>query len=128
MSLIYLLNLSIGTSIKKQVEGIFEIVGTPDEASWPNIDYDLRCCSLRLPTFPGRDLRTMAPRLDDRGIDLLQSFLKCNPNSRISACSAMIHPYFDSLPAEIHGLPESYSIFSLASVQLSRETSDKTTK
>lgn len=115
--------LFTGTSPKKQIEGIFEIIGTPDVASWPNIKHDLDCCSLSLPTYPGRDLKSLASRLDEAGIDLLANFLRCNPRSRISAHDALAHTYFSCLPSEVHSLADSESIFSIDSIRLAKEIS-----
>lgn len=113
--------LFTSTSPKKQIEGIFEIIGTPDVVSWPTIKSDLECCSLSMPTYPGRDLKSLAPRLDDAGIDLLANFLRCNPRSRISAHDALSHTYFSCLPSEIHLLSNSESIFSIDSIVLAKE-------
>lgn len=115
--------LFTGTSPKKQIEGIFEIIGTPDIASWPNINHDLESCSLSLPTYPGRDLKSLASRLDEAGIDLLANFLKCNPKSRISAHGALDHNYFSCLPSEVHNLTDSESIFSIDTITLVKEIS-----
>lgn len=97
----------------------------PDDNSWPSIRSDLQSCSLNLPNYPGRDLKTLAPRLEDSGIDLLKYFLKCNPRSRISAQEAMYHTYFNSLPSAIHNLSDSESIFSLSSIRLSKEITSR---
>lgn len=116
-----MLKLILGTSPQKQILGIFEITGTPDEISWPSIKYDREFRSLNIPAYPGRDLKTLVPRLEDRGIDILRSFLKCNPSYRISAQDAMSHQYFDDLPQAIHSLPDNKSIFSIPSIKLSEE-------
>lgn len=113
----------LGTSPHKQISGIFEIIGTPDEISWPSIKYDKGFRSLNIPAYPGRDLKTLVPRLEDKGIDILRSFLKCNPSYRISAQDAMSHQYFDDLPKAIHSLPDNMSIFSVPSIKLSEELS-----
>ncbi|KAI8906994.1 kinase-like domain-containing protein [Powellomyces hirtus] len=75
---------------------IFRTLGTPDEKTWSNVsalpDYK--------PTFPvwGRkDLKTVVPKLDADGIDLLSRLLTYNPAHRISAKKALVHPYFDSV-------------------------------
>ena len=113
----------LGTNSKKQIQGIFEIIGTPDDLSWPGIKYDLECCSLDIPVYPGRDLKSLAPRLDDDGIDLLRMFLKCNPLSRISSNEALLHQYFKPLPTEVHCLKDEQSIYSISSINLTPEKS-----
>lgn len=107
-----------GSSPKKQIEDIFEIIGMPDDDSWPGIKVDLETCSLSIPNYPGRDLKLLAPRLDELGIDLLSRFLECNPKSRITANEAMMHSYFNVLPPQVHSLPDHMSIFSIASIEI----------
>lgn len=108
---------NVGTNQKKQIEGIFEIIGTPDDLSWPGFKYDLECCSLDIPDFPGRDLKSLAPRLEENGLDLLRKFLKCNPLSRISSSEALLHQYFSPLPQEVHNLNDVQSIYSISSIK-----------
>lgn len=107
-----------GIEPTKQIETIFRIIGTPNENSWPGIKSDLRSNSIQPSYHRGADLRTLAPRLSSEGIDLLYNFLKCNPLSRISASEAMFHPYFNSLPAQIHDLSDLESIFSIPTIKL----------
>lgn len=115
-------SLFTGCDQKKQVQCIFEILGTPDESEWPNFKSDLIACCLDLPKYPGRDISQLAPSLVPHGIDLLKKFLKCNPNCRISANEAMKHSYFKSLPSDIQNLTDSQSIFSINSIALHRDT------
>jgi serine/threonine protein kinase len=52
------------------------------------------------PTFPkwkGIPLTEHTQNLDEVGMDLLQGMVALDPNKRISARMALLHPYFDSL-------------------------------
>lgn len=114
--------LFTGTTPEKQIKNIFEIVGTPDERTWPDIKADLKSCSMQdLPQHRGRNFKNLSPRLDDAGIDLLTKMLRCNPQSRISSRDALAHDYFGVLPERVHSLPDTESIFSLEDVQLEPE-------
>lgn len=115
--------LFLGVDQKKQIVSMFEILGTPSETDWPTIKSDLEYASINIPNYPGRDLASMAPRLDEQGIDLLKKFLKCNPNLRISSGKALRHKYFKSFPIEIYDLQDSVSIFSIPKLRLSKEVS-----
>lgn len=75
---------------------MFKVLGTPHEANWPE--------ALKLPdyktTFPkwkGVPLSEHTRGLDECGLDLLQGLVALDPNKRISARMALLHPYFDSL-------------------------------
>ena len=115
--------LFVGVDQAKQIVSMFEILGTPRETDWPTIRSDLEYASINIPNYPGRDLASMATRLDEQGIDLLKKFLKCNPNLRISSAEAMRHKYFKSFPVEIYDLHDSASIFSIPKLRLSKEVS-----
>jgi len=54
--------------------------------------------------FPGEDLRSLVPRLDDEGYDLLNRMLQINPINRISAAEALNHPYLRDVPDSIRDM------------------------
>jgi serine/threonine protein kinase len=71
-------------------------MGTPNENNWPQ--------ALKLPDFKpsfpkwkGIPLSKHAPKLDTVGLDLLNGLICLDPNKRVSARMAMLHPYFDDL-------------------------------
>ncbi|KAG0167583.1 Cyclin-dependent kinase 2 [Apophysomyces sp. BC1015] len=88
-----------GDSQIDQLFRIFRVLGTPNDKIWPGVtnlpDYN--------PFFPPWKPNTMkeilqrtndAIVLNDSGLDLLQSMLEYDPYRRISAKSAMLHPFF----------------------------------
>lgn len=117
--------LFIGTTPKKQIECIFEILGTPSESDWPGINMDLKYNDIDIPHYNGRSLTAITPRfsLDGElhGVDLLRKLLRCNPKRRISSSDSLRHKYFSSLPPEIHDLSHSESIFSLPDIKLAHD-------
>ncbi|CAG8585904.1 1871_t:CDS:2 [Acaulospora morrowiae] len=78
----------------EQLFMVFEVLGTPDEETWPGVtkfpDYN--------PNFPRwkpQKLRDFVPSLDSLGLDLLQKLFTYDTIRRISAKRALSHPYFN---------------------------------
>lgn len=72
------------------------MLGTPHDSNWPE--------AVKLPdfkpTFPkwkGVPLAEHTQYMDEVALDLLQGMVALDPNKRISARMALLHPYFDSL-------------------------------
>jgi cyclin-dependent kinase 1 len=84
-----------------EIYKIFRMLGTPDEKQWPS------CTALQdwnpaFPQWPRLSLKSVAPRLDEQGISLLEATLMYDPKARIAACEAMNHPFFDSVDKNAH--------------------------
>ena len=86
----------MGDSEIDQIFKIFKVLGTPNEQSWPE--------ALKLPdfkpTFPkwkGVPMQEYIQNLDEVGMDLLIGMTALDPNKRISARMALLHPYFDNM-------------------------------
>lgn len=77
---------------------IFQVLGTPDEQSWPGVSQlpDYKDC---FPKWRPKALSSVVPALDPAGLDLLRRLLEYDPNRRITARAALEHPYFDDLRA-----------------------------
>ncbi|CAN6444397.1 unnamed protein product [Victoria cruziana] len=84
-----------GDSELQQLLHIFRLLGTPTEEQWPGVS------SLRdwheYPQWKPQNLARAVPSLDPQGVDLLSKMLQYDPANRISAKSALDHPYFDNL-------------------------------
>lgn len=82
---------------------IFQKLGTPSEAEWPDIvslpDYK--------PTFPKwrargwANIRNTKAQVGADGIDLLENLMAYDPKARISARKAKEHPYFRDAASEL---------------------------
>jgi len=86
-----------GDSEIGQLFEIFQVLGTPNDATtWPGVSKlpDFREV---FPKFPGKKLNDVLPQLDADGVDLLQLMLRYNPADRISAKEAMRHPWFNDV-------------------------------
>lgn len=86
----------MGDSEIDQIFKIFKVLGTPNDSNWPD--------ALKLPdfkaTFPrwkGVPLSEHTSYMDEVAIDLLQGMTALDPNKRISARMALLHPYFDTM-------------------------------
>jgi len=94
-----------GASDADQLIKIFKILGTPSLATWPEIT-QLPDYKDNFPVYPGVSLKKMVRRLDPAGVDLLQRMLEYDPTKRISAESALHHPYFKDLKAQRRPRPK----------------------
>jgi serine/threonine protein kinase len=75
---------------------IFRVLGTPNEAVWPEVS-QLPDYKPSFPQWPSRNLKEVVPGLEPLGVDLLSKMLQYEPSKRISAKEALRHPYFDDL-------------------------------
>ena len=90
--------LFIGNSDVDQLFKIFAILGLPAEKDWPEnsvIPLDSFSGNGQLRRVQGAEnLRSLAPALDDQGLDLLARLLDFNTHERITVREALDHLYF----------------------------------
>lgn len=82
-----------GDSEIDQLFQIFRVLGTPDEKSWPGVS-ELSDYKSTFPNWQRSNLSKHAPQLNEDGIDLLSKLLVYKPDERITARSALQHPFF----------------------------------
>ena len=85
--------LFCGKGEVEQLYKIFGILGTPTKEVWPDFD-TLPNYQADFPKFQPKKLEEVLPQLDSNGINLLYSMLMYDPNKRITAKQALLHPYF----------------------------------
>ena len=86
----------MGDSEIDQIFKIFKVLGTPNENNWPEA---LKLSDFK-PTFPkwsAIPLSQHTSGMDEVALDLLKGLNALDPNKRISARMALLHPYFDTL-------------------------------
>ncbi|CCW64076.1 unnamed protein product [Phytomonas sp. EM1] len=77
-----------------QISKIFDILGTPTEASWPGVGKLPLWGKVNFVQRSGCGLRETLPRSSEAAINILEKLLSLDPTSRISARDAMKHPFF----------------------------------
>jgi cyclin-dependent kinase 14 len=98
-----------------QLDRIFSIRGVPNPEKWPEVRELPSYHTFRFPPYPELPwdkVDVQLSRIPDSGVLLLSHFLQLNPSERISADTAMLHPYFSSFPPQIHLLKPTESVFS----------------
>eukprot|EP00605_Chrysophyceae_sp_TOSAG23-4_P000495 GSChrysophyteH1.ASY1.ANO1.555.1 assembled CDS len=85
-----------GSSVIEQLAKIFNAIGTPTQANWPN-------CNM-LPAFVEFEARgplklgDVFSTADESTLSLLTQLLALDPLKRITAADALKHPYFSEAP------------------------------
>lgn len=85
-----------GDSEIDQLFRIFRTLTTPTEESWPGVS-SLPDYKPIFPSWKNNILAQSVKTLDAQGLDLLQKTLIYDPAIRISAKTALLHPYFEDL-------------------------------
>ena len=86
-----------GTSALDQLAKVFNVLGTPTPASWP--DYQLLPACVEFEHRAPLKLQDIFSSASDHCLDLLRRLLSLDPRRRLSAAAALEHPYFSSAPA-----------------------------
>eukprot|EP01015_Nassula_variabilis_P030145 TRINITY_DN6589_c0_g1_i15.p1 TRINITY_DN6589_c0_g1~~TRINITY_DN6589_c0_g1_i15.p1 ORF type:complete len:102 (-),score=29.47 TRINITY_DN6589_c0_g1_i15:60-365(-) len=93
--------LFTGKNEKDQLKKIFKLMGSPTEEKWPELKNLSEWNPEEFEPQEAESLKTLVPRLDDDGVDLLGKMLRCNPAERITAKNALSHPYFNDVPESL---------------------------
>ncbi|GKV45323.1 hypothetical protein SLEP1_g52428 [Rubroshorea leprosula] len=87
-----------GKSEIDQVNSIVTVLGTPTLKNWPGMSTLPGISSVTFVKQPENQLRQKFPILSEMGLDLLKGFLTYDPRRRITAKSALQHPWFSEFP------------------------------
>jgi serine/threonine protein kinase len=114
-----------GNKVEEELHLIFKYLGTPTEQTMPGVTSNGDFQALKLPMYSGESMQRLAPRLDPIGIELLEKFLRYNPQQRISARDAMMHTFFACYPSDIHLLSPLQSILDVHELSLTKDHGSK---
>lgn len=81
-----------------QIKKIFQLLGTPNEETWPGLS---SLSAFKVFNFTNQEPTTLRRRfsyLTEQGLDILSKLLTLNPKKRISTEEALRHPYFSEHP------------------------------
>ncbi|CAN6657180.1 cyclin-dependent protein kinase Pho85p [Trichomonascus vanleenenianus] len=85
-----------GTSNEDQLLKIFNVMGTPNEQTWPGVS-SLPNFHHKFPIYAPQDLRAIVPQIEPMALELLVLLLQMRPENRITARQALQHPWFADL-------------------------------
>eukprot|EP00038_Savillea_parva_P006975 m.167092 g.167092 ORF g.167092 m.167092 type:complete len:346 (+) comp12777_c0_seq1:171-1208(+) len=80
-----------GDSDVDQLHRIFQVLGTPNEDTWPGFSKYEESMK-KLPCYQPVDIVNVVPKMCEGGRDLCMSMLEMFPDRRISASQALQHP------------------------------------
>ncbi|GCF00199.1 serine/threonine protein kinase, CMGC, CDC2/CDK sub [Zygosaccharomyces mellis] len=86
-----------GTTDIDQGHVIFKLLGTPTEEQWPLARY-LPGAELTRTNYPGTLRDRFGKNLSETGLDFLKKLLALDPYKRLTAMSAIQHPFFKEEP------------------------------
>ncbi|CAO2036099.1 unnamed protein product [Urochloa humidicola] len=88
---------------QEQLCAIFDVLGTPDDTTWPWFSSTTFATVVmpKLDVQRENNLRELFPKtkLSKKGFDLLSGLLTCNPDRRLTAAAALKHPWFAKVGA-----------------------------
>ncbi|KAH1210247.1 Cell division control protein 2 [Glycine soja] len=79
---------------RDELEGIFKLLGTPTEETWPGITKLMPNLHIYCSKFDPLGLETFVTDLEPSGLNLLSMMLCLDPSKRISAEASLKHAYF----------------------------------
>ncbi|TKV90636.1 hypothetical protein SEVIR_9G042800v4 [Setaria viridis] len=84
-----------------QLCAIFDVLGTPDDGTWPWFS-STAFATVVMPELDMQrenNLRELFPesKVSKEGFEVLSGLLTCNPEKRLTAAAALKHPWFDKI-------------------------------
>lgn len=110
--------------IYNQLERIWQLLGTPNDDSWPNVTSLPHYNLSKFGIYKFKNISQWYSKLHQTSYldNLADSLLQTYPRKRITANNALKHHYFDDLPSKIYIIQDDVSIFSISGIRLVTET------
>ena len=89
-----------GSNEQDELHRIFKGLGTPTQATWPGVS-ELPEWKPDFYQYPAQSWASLVPGIDAPGIDLISQLAKPDPNQRLSAKTALEHPYFRDIVSRL---------------------------
>ncbi|CAD6206992.1 unnamed protein product [Miscanthus lutarioriparius] len=92
--------LFVHTNAAGQLAAIFDVLGVPDETTWPWFSSTPFATQVQVIYVKRRNLlREVFPKtkLSEKGFQVLSGLLTCNPDKRLTAAAALKHPWFTKM-------------------------------
>ncbi|CAD6205986.1 unnamed protein product [Miscanthus lutarioriparius] len=93
-----------GRDEEGQARSIFDVLGYPDDSTWPwfsSTPFATELLPILDDVHHDNHLRKMFPEalLSQKGFEVLNGLLTCNPDKRLTATAALKHPWFAKVDA-----------------------------
>lgn len=92
--------LFLGDCEIAQLFKIFQLMGTPNEDTWPGVS-KLPDYKHTFPQWKATSLKKKFPDFDPDGLDLMEKFLQMDPDKRITIREALNHPFIEKIKREL---------------------------
>ncbi|WVZ59820.1 hypothetical protein U9M48_009915 [Paspalum notatum var. saurae] len=103
-----------------QLCAIFDVLGVPDDTTWPGFS-STAFATVVMPELDmqrSSKLRELFPetKLSEEGFQVLSGLLTCNPEKRLTAAAALKHPWFAKVDDALKLLPKTEQVMSSSSL------------
>uniref|UniRef100_A0A7E4UM17 cyclin-dependent kinase n=1 Tax=Panagrellus redivivus TaxID=6233 RepID=A0A7E4UM17_PANRE len=104
-----------------QLYKIFQLLGTPDDTTWPNVS-KLPDYNMSFPKWPKKDLARVLVGMPEDGLAFIKEMFIYPPMYRITAKNALSHRFLRDVPRRLAPIPSLYKLKDGASSSTKRKS------